>query len=254
MDQLDKDIDRLKSEIAGHREDLVVAEGQMKDDEQYLKDLTARCEARANDYDQRSAMRGSEIEALSQALKVLKGDVKGRADKVNVRAFIQEHTEPVAPVVTKAVEGAVMKPVSFLQEATSQVSTKSFLGLTQEGRKQKALDLLRSTGKKIDSIVLTSLVERASADPFKKIKGLIQKLIERLLTESKNEATKKGFCDTELAKSRKDRDFRFQEAKDLSADLAALEAKEDELVAELSELNKDIKAESKALKETTDER
>jgi len=254
MDNLEKAISRLLSKTAKARENLVESDGQLKDDEQYLKDLTARCEARANDYDQRSAMRGSEIEALSQALKVLKGDVKGRADKVNVRAFIQEHTEPVAPVVTKAVEGAVMKPVSFLQEATSQVSTKSFLGLTQEGRKQKALDLLRSTGKKIDSIVLTSLVERASADPFKKIKGLIQKLIERLLTESKNEATKKGFCDTELGKARKERDFRFQDSQDLSAKLASLEAKEDSLQAEIKDLTRDIKDETRALKETTEER
>merc|ERR1712224_360064 len=96
--------------------------------------------------------------------------------------------------------------------------------------------------------------ERAAADPFKKVKGLIQKLIERLLTESKNEATKKGFCDTELAKSRKDRDFRFQEAKDLSAALAGLEAKEDSLEEEIKQLKSDIRDETQALKETTEER
>merc|ERR1711904_414126 len=87
-----------------------------------------------------------------------------------------------------------------------------------------------------------------------KVKGLIQKLIERLLAESAGEATKKGFCDTELAKSRKERDFRFQEAKDLSADLAGLEAKEDALEEEIKQLKSDIKDETKALKETTEER
>merc|ERR1712072_1307974 len=103
------------------------------------------------------------------------------------------------------------------------------------------------------SLTLFSLVERAAADPFKKGKGLIQKLIERLITEAKNEATKKGFCDTELGKARKDRDFRFQEAKDLSADLAGLEAKRDELKAEIKQLTSDIKDETQALKETTKE-
>merc|ERR1719174_2058518 len=97
MKQLKKDIARLQEEIADHRSDLVVAEGQMKDDELYLKDMQKQCEDRANDYDQRSAMRGDEVAALSAALKVLKGDVKGRADDVNVRAFIQEHaSEPSA--------------------------------------------------------------------------------------------------------------------------------------------------------------
>jgi len=103
-------------------------------------------------------------------------------------------------------------------------------------------------------MVLQSFSARASADPFKKVKGLIQKLIERLLTESKNEATKKGFCDTELGKARSERDSRWQEANDLSADLAKLEAKEDALVAELKQLKSDLKDEKKALKETTEER
>merc|ERR1711865_787753 len=91
-------------------------------------------------------------------------------------------------------------------------------------------------------------------DPFKKVKGLIQKLIERLLQESKDEATKKGFCDTEMGKAEKERDFRWQDANDLSAELAGLEAKEDALVQEIKELTKDIKEETSALKETTKER
>jgi hypothetical protein len=185
-------------------------------------------------------------------LKVLKGDVKGRADDVNVRAFIQEHaSEPsavsVASASTHASAKAVLQSVSFLQG--SSVSAQG-----REAQKESALSVLRQEGQRLNSLTLLSLAERAAADPFKKVKGLIQKLIERLLTESKNEATKKGFCDTELAKSRKDRDFRFQEAKDLSADLAGLEAKEDSLTEEIKQLKSDIKEETKALKETTKER
>merc|ERR1719380_91745 len=111
MKQLDKDIARLAEEIADHHKDLLVAEAQMKDDELYLKDLQKQCEDRANDYDQRSAMRGDELNALTQALDVLKGDVKGRADDVNKRAFIQEASvapktlpKNVAPTAAKASE------------------------------------------------------------------------------------------------------------------------------------------------------
>jgi len=83
---------------------------------------------------------------------------------------------------------------------------------------------------------------------------LIQKLIERLLAESAAEATKKGFCDTELGKARKERDFRREDTQDLSTALEALEAKEDALTEEISTLTGQIKAETIALKESTKER
>merc|ERR1719284_1770135 len=98
---------------------------------------------------------------------------------------------------------------------------------TREASKEKALDVLRQEGRRLGSVTLMSLAERVAADPFKKVKKLIQALIERLLTEAKNEATKKGFCDTELGKAEKDRDYRYEEATDLSADPASLEAKRD---------------------------
>merc|ERR1719478_1331367 len=104
------------------------------------------------------------------------------------------------------------------------------------------------------SLTISMLAQKAAADPFKKIKGLIQKLIERLLEESKNEATKKGFCDMELAKAKKERDFRFTNANDLSADLSRLEAKEDALTAEIHQLTKDIKLEKETLEKTTNDR
>jgi len=256
MKQLDMSIARLKGEIAQHREDLVIADGQLKDDELYLKDLTASCEARANDFDQRSAMRGDELDALRSALKVLRNDVQDQT-KVNKRAMLVQESAAAESTDETAIPWvleATLKSISFLQGSSSSGRSRTFLGLSQEDRKGKALDVLRKEGDRIGSVALTALAERVAGDPFKKIKGLIQKLIERLLTESKNEATKKGFCDTELAKSRKDRDFRFQESNDLSADLERLEAKRDELTEEISQLKKSITAETLALKEATESR
>merc|ERR1719359_2562177 len=89
MKALNQNINRLIKEIGTDRQDLVEAQDLLKDDELYLKDLTARCEARANDWDQRSSMRNDELSALTAALKVLKGSVKGAADDVNKRALLQ---------------------------------------------------------------------------------------------------------------------------------------------------------------------
>jgi len=264
MDQLKKDISKLTERIAEDRETLVESDAQLKDDELYLTDLTKRCEDRANDYDQRSAMRNDELTAFTEALKILKGTVKGKADFAE-RAFLQEvpnqgslpaeSLKAALPAAKVNTEQSSLKSISFLQKFSSSLS--------EEGRTQNAIAVLRKEGKRLHSLTLTSLAERISAprfsseaayDPFKKVKGLIQKLTERLLEESKAEASKKGFCDTELAKARKDRDFRWTEANDLSADLAGLEAKEDALTEEIKVLKKEIKEETKALKDTTDAR
>jgi len=123
-----------------------------------------------------------------------------------------------------------------------------------EQKRDSALAALSTDGERLHSFLLTSLAARAAADPFKKVKGLIQALIERLLAESRNEATKKGFCDTEVGKAEKDRDFRFEEANSLNVDLKALETKEDALEAEIKQLTMDLKVVRQALKSSNEER
>merc|ERR1719311_428525 len=82
---LEEKIERLKGEVATARESLVNAEFNLKEDQLYLKDLTARCEDRANDWDQRTQVRSGELEAIEKALEILKGKVEGLDEDVNKR-------------------------------------------------------------------------------------------------------------------------------------------------------------------------
>merc|ERR1740117_1038258 len=92
---------------------------------------------------------------------------------------------------------------------------------------------------------------KVSADPFVKVKKLIQELIERLVQESTAEATKKGFCDMELSKAEKNRNHRWADVQRLSAELASLESKQDSLEEELSELSENLKDLTVTLKDAT---
>merc|ERR1712107_502359 len=123
--------------------------------------------------------------------------------------------------------------------------------LSMEQRKDKVLALLKTEGKRLGSTILSSIAMKVAADPFIKVKKLIQQLIERLIAESTAEATKKGFCDTELAKAEKNRNHRWEDVQRLSAELAALEAKKDELDEELAQLAKSLKELRDALAEAT---
>merc|ERR1719487_1939129 len=76
----------LKEEIAGTKAALVEKEAELKDNQLYLKDLTARCEVKAKEWDQRSTMRADEVTAITQALEVIKG---GAVDNEADRALLQ---------------------------------------------------------------------------------------------------------------------------------------------------------------------
>jgi chromosome segregation ATPase len=249
IDTLGGDVESLGSEIAQAREDLVAAEELMKDDEMYLKDLTKRCEQRAGAYDQRSSMRAQEIEALSEALNILKDKVQ---DKEGERAFVQKPTLQKVAVAksflqTASKSSAAHQIANLLERARGQTMTK-------EARKDKVISLLASEGSRLGSIVLSSLSVKAAADPFVKVKKLIQELIERLVAEATAEATKKGFCDLELSKAEKNRNHRWQDVQRLSAELSALESKQDELEEEITELNSALKELTAGLEEATKER
>jgi len=92
---------------------------------------------------------------------------------------------------------------------------------------------------------------RVAADPFKKVKDLIQGLIERLIKEAAAAATKKGFCDTELGKAYKDREFHWTWVEKLTAEVTVLQAKADQLTEEIKELTGELKELNDSVEEST---
>lgn len=241
------DVETLGTDIAKAREDLVDAESLMKDDQLYLKDLTQRCEQRAGAYDQRSSMRADEIKALAEALELLKGKVTDADEAANERAFVQKMEKPT---VARHQAGSFLQMNAHTQ-VQNLLQRARGRTLSVEARKDKVLELLSQEGKRLDSSILSTLAAKMAADPFVKVKKLIQELIERLIAESTSEATKKGFCDLELSKAEKNRNHRWADVKRLSAELASLEAKKDALEEELTELAKSLKELNSALAEAS---
>jgi len=99
--------------------------------------------------------------------------------------------------------------------------------------------------------MLASLGTQVAGEPFKKVKQLIQQLIERLLAESAAEATKKGFCDEEVGKATQNRDWRFNDVKKLTAELGVLIAKRVSLEVEIPTLEAEIASARDALNQST---
>jgi len=104
---------------------------------------------------------------------------------------------------------------------------------------------------KIGSPALTAIALRMQADPFVKVKKLISDLIQRLVQEAADEATKKGWCDTEMGKATKTRDLNFDKTVSLNANLMSLEAQKASLEEEISDLTVEIADLNDALTKTT---
>jgi len=237
---LQTDGEKLASEIGDARRTIVETSDQLEDDQLYLKDLTKMCEARAVDWDQRSTARGEELNALGKVLDLLTEDVS-RADKVNERALLQSNASSVLSFVQKSSVAKVS-----LHRSSAAAPTEA-----DDGR-NRALAALQEASSRLKSPTLAMLALKVSADPFGKVKELMQKLIERLVHEATQEATKKGFCDTELGKAKKDREFRAAEVDKIDSEIAVLEVKEDQLTLDIEKLAKDLKKLTADLKEATD--
>merc|ERR1719194_270966 len=266
--------DTADENIAKATEDMVKEEALLKDDELYLKDLTSKCELKAREWDQRSQMRSEEVTALTAALKIIKEGVKDNS-AVNKRAFIQHDQDYIAADVqalktpekkedarNNAEDDDVDVDLSFIQlsnkprmkiaslvKQASQVTTGE---AQQAALKEKVIKSLVASGNKLGSAVLSALAMRVQADPFIKVKKLIQDLIERLVTEAAEEATKKGWCDTEMGKATHTRDSNMAKKMELNANLESLEAtkaklEEDiaTLTTEISELNDSLTKQTK---------
>merc|ERR1719472_37211 len=154
-------------------------------------------------------------------------------------------------------EAKEVEPVAFVQEQL----VRKMVPEEDTAKREKLVSLLTSVGKKLNSAVLSTLALKvAKDDPFKKIKGMIQELIEKLLQEEADEANHKGWCDTEISKTLKDRDYRLRDITDIHSSIEKLNARKEklnltktELTEEIATLEEDLENQTAAREEEKEE-
>merc|ERR1719353_2322483 len=127
---------------------------------------------KAEEYEEETKSRGEELKALATAKKIIVETTGGAADQ------------------------------TLIEESTSFVQT---------GDSNHVVRFIRQLSKKQHSTVLAQLASRMAstvrfgggnkADVFAKVKGLITDMIEKLEAEAEADATKKAYCDKELAET-----------------------------------------------------
>jgi hypothetical protein len=190
--------------------DIEVTTAAKAEDETKLSDAKAECAARADEYEKNQVLRKEEIVAITTALNILQSDdVSGAADK-HLPQFVQTS-------------------LAQLRSSTEQPEVR-----------QRVMEFLQSRAAKTGSRYLALAANRASEDPFKKIKKMIKDMIIKLMEEANAEADHKAYCDVEMATNKQTRDNKAAEAEDLTAQIEKTEAQISQLTEDVARLSDEI--------------
>merc|ERR1719310_564784 len=210
-----KELDRSETSeaLAAAQGELAQTEADLAEDVKYLDEMTALCEQKTADYEERSKLRAEEIETVKKAMGIIS-------------------SESVAGAGEKHLPSLVQAASALVQLRSSGVSPVQ----------QKVAAFLAERAKTLGSRTLSMMSQHLEEDPFKKVKKMIKDLVFKLMEEAREEAEHKGWCDTELTTNKQTRDKK-------SADVERLKAEIEELSAEIAKLTQDIEALTAALAE-----
>merc|ERR1719428_2131871 len=249
-----KNRDDVIAQIEAASEELSTVSAQLLEDQEYMMELSKMCHEQAVTWDQRTQMRADELSALTSAINIVGGEVSHKTTAATVR-LMQKKADISAARIVASDQGS-MEAIEAEAEAADE-SSESFIQVSSAPRrlmtsflqkssggpttaKEAVIDVLRSEGNKMKSMLLLRLASQIAADPFAKVKKLIQELIERLLAEAAAEANQKGWCDKSLGDAEQKREYAAEEIAALNAEMAKLEATRDKLTEEIAILDEEI--------------
>merc|ERR1719174_2362180 len=196
------------------KKELASTEESKAADEDTLNNLDTECKQKTLSFEEKQQLRADEIAAIAKATEILSD---GRA------AAGGDHLE------------LAQSGTAFVQTERSE----RFLGQT-EGIHRRLREFLAGEAQRLHSKNLGLLSEKIGADPFAKVKKMIDDMITRLLEEANADAEKEGWCDTEMGKSKVTRNKLSEEIDGLDAAIEDGKATIMKLTQEVADLAKDI--------------
>jgi len=247
-------------------------------DQAFLDDLTKQCEDKAKSYDQRSSTRSNELQALAEAIALLKGaggENYGANKKLNLlsakkKVVRHENDDDADDDDAKAAAAAVADDhvsTAELRKAFTSEETNDGSDSTEEEKdaEEEALFLqtasvknsrifnfIKSRAKSLKSVALTALAMRLKKDHFVKVRQLIKDLISKLKAAAESEATAKEQCDKDMKTAIEKRDEANIKVEQLTTSITTNEATIEQLKQEIKNLNEAMAALRKAKRERTE--
>jgi len=263
-------LEDMKEKAEGELSDLRKAEHNAQHNFDMLhQNLSDSIAADTKDMQDQKAFKAESEESLATAEGDLTGTEKDLADAEKVLATAQSTCMTVASdhdasVRSRAEELKVIAEAKqIVKDATSLIQrgggqSYSFLQVEEGLRLRSRVDLanaevvtlIKKLARQHHSLALSQLASKITAvmrfgaasgdDPFAKVKGLIQELIDKLVKEGEAEAKEHAFCTSEMAKTKAKKEEIEEDIAKLAAKIDKAAAKSAKLKAEVKELSAEL--------------
>lgn len=220
-----------ESEEAKLTEELDTADKNLKSDQKYLAKVTSEHKTKSKDYEARMKSRADEITAIKKAIEIMN-----------------------SPEVQKGgghLEGnkQVFEQTSFIQLSTTQKRD-----IDETVGAEKVSSFLRQRATSLKSKLLMQLAEVAQADPFAKVKKMIQELLNRLEEEKNKDQTEFAWCDENMKKNKADTEHYTALSEKLTAQIEKLTTEIADAKTLIKTLTKELDELVKAVDKATTDR
>merc|ERR1719269_564724 len=196
---IDQNIGEIQEKYAQEAKQLENTQEQLAMDEEFLATLKEKCATMDADYDKRTKDRLTEIDAVSDTIKILNSDESFEAfDKM------------VAPV--------------FLQTDSTA---------SQKQRRQRAVSALQRAAGLSGSPQIALLAASAQLDAFTKVKALIDKMVAELTKQQQDEVDHRDWRIDELNTNKRDTTAAYDKKDSLMTQMADLKKNIEKLTKDI---------------------
>merc|ERR1719191_18014 len=165
---------------------------------------------------------------------------KSRAEELKALATAKK-------IIVEATGGAAAQTYDLAQTDASFLQTGARTRLAVQ---DEAVKFIKNLSQKLGSPALAQLANRMAAaarlgaangeDPFAKVKGLINEMIERLIKEAEADASHKAYCDKEMGETKAKKDELTTEIEELTTKIDKMTAAAAKLREEVAILTKEL--------------
>jgi hypothetical protein len=230
-------LEEKKQLLAEMKKQLAATIADRDENVAYLAELKVECDEKSKSFHEKQDLRDGELRSIAKAIEILSSpDVLGAAAS-HLPTFLQlRGKRTVASSFAQLRRSGGTQPDAEAAEGSAQHAVMTFL---------------EHEGRRLHSTRLGLLAQKVAADPFAKVKKLIEEMIQRLLREAGEESEHKGWCDTELGTNKITRTKLQDTIDSLTAKIDQEQAFIAESTERLATLSKEVAELNTAMMEAT---